>query len=56
MTREERHRYIHERIITDEFMIILEERLSSAPIISIARMRYLFNRPHYYIEFRRKYY
>ena len=56
MTREERHSYIRERIITDEFMIILEERLSKKPIISIYIMRYLFNRPHYYIEFRRKYY
>ena len=54
MTREERYRYIHERIITDEFMIILEERLSENPIISIDKMRYLFNKPHYYIEFRRK--
>lgn len=54
MTREERYRYIHERIITDEFMIILEERLSKNPIISIDKMRYLFNKPHYYIEFRRK--
>jgi hypothetical protein len=54
MTREERYKYIHERIITDEFMTILEERLSSNPIITIDRMRYLFNRPQYYIEFKRK--
>ena len=54
MTRDERYKYIHERIITDEFMATLEERLSKNPIISIDKMRYLFNKPHYYIEFRRK--
>lgn len=58
MTREERCKYIDEKNITDEFMIILEERLSKnkeiLEKISIDKMRYLFNKPQYYIVFTRK--